>query len=401
MADLLQKLRSLAELARAHDATSSRPLETVIDAVLSPCEVLIGGRPTLMFGSNNYFGLTADPRVVAAARAALERFGSATTGSRIANGTLALHRDLERALAQAFGKRVAAVFTTGYQGNLAVVGALCGPGDFVVLDADCHASLYDAARLSGATIVGFRHNSVDFLARQLGRLPPGGKNRLVVVEGVYSIYGDVAPLPEIVEVCRKNDAYLVVDEAHAFGPYGERGLGCAEAQGVLGEVDFVVGTFSKTLAGVGGFVVSDHPEIEALHMLARPYLFTASGSPANIAGVREALAIATSERGLAERLWRAVDRMRAGLLGLGYRIGPVASPIIPVTIGDLRRTRELWRALLEEGLYVNLVAPPACPPDACLLRMSCASPHTDAHVDSALAILGRVGRELGVVPVRA
>jgi 8-amino-7-oxononanoate synthase len=401
MADLLQKLRSLAELARTYDATSARPLETVIDEVLGPAEAIVGGRRTLVFGSNNYFGLTADARVIAAARAALERYGSATTGSRIANGTLAIHRDLERALAEAYGKRVAAVFTTGYQGNLAVVGALCGPGDFVVLDTDCHASLYDAARLSGATIVGFRHNSVDFLVRQLSRLPPGGKNRLVVVEGVYSIHGDVAPLPGIVEACRQNGAYLVVDEAHSLGPYGEHGLGCAEAQGVLGEVDFVVGTFSKTLAGVGGFVVSDHPELEALHMLARPYLFTASGSPANIAGVREALAIATSERGLAERLWRAVDRMRAGLLDLGYRIGPVASPIIPVTVGDLRRTRELWRALLAGGLYVNVVAPPACPPDACLLRMSCGSAHTDTHVDAALAILGRVGRDLGVVPVRA
>jgi 8-amino-7-oxononanoate synthase len=401
MADLLLKLRSLAELARAHDPTTTRPQETVIDEVLGPAEAVIGGRRTLVFGSNNYFGLTADPRVIAASKAALERYGSATTGSRIANGTLAIHRDLERALAEAFGKRVAAVFTTGYQGNLAVVGALCGRGDFVVLDADCHASLYDAARLSGATIVGFRHNSVDALARQLGRLPRGEKNRLVVVEGLYSIHGDVAPLPGIVEACRQSGAYLAVDEAHSFGPYGERGLGCAEAQGVLGEVDFVVGTFSKTLAGVGGFVVSDHPELEALHMLARPYLFTASGSPANIAGVRVALAIATGERALAERLWHAVDRMRAGLEGLGYRIGPVASPIIAVAVGELRRTRGLWRALLEGGLYVNLVAPPACPPDACLLRMSCGSAHTDAHVDAALAILGRVGRELGVVPVRA
>lgn len=401
MADLLQKLRSLADLAREHDATRARPLETVIDEVLGPSEVTIGGRRTLMFGSNNYFGLTADPRVVGAARAALERYGSATTGSRIANGTLALHRDLERALAGAFGKRVAAVFTTGYQGNLAVVGALCGPGDFVLLDADCHASLYDAARLSGATIVGFRHNSADFLARQLARLPPGGKNRLVVVEGLYSIRGDVAPLAAIVDVCRRSDAYLVVDEAHSLGPYGERGLGCAEAQGVLGEVDFVVGTFSKTLAGVGGFVVSDHPELEALHMLARPYLFTASGSPANVAGVLEALAIATSEREHAARLWRAVARLRSGLLDLGYRIGPVASPIVAVTVGDLRRTRDLWRALLDEGLYANVVLPPACPPDACLLRMSCSSAHEDAHVDAALAVLGRVGRRLGVVPVRA
>jgi 8-amino-7-oxononanoate synthase len=399
MADLLDRLRAIAELARMHESTEPRPLEIVVEEVLGPAEVVLDGRRTLMFGSNNYFGLTAEPRVLTAARAALERFGSATTGSRIANGTLVLHRRLEHALAEAFGKRTAAVFTTGYQGNLAVVGALCGPGDFVVLDADCHASLYDAARLSGATIVGSRHNDVAFLARQLGRLPAGGRNRLVVVEGLYSIQGDLAPLAAIVEACRDHGAYLLVDEAHSFGPFGARGLGCAEAQGVLAEVDFVVGTFSKTLAGVGGFVVSDHEELEALHMLARPYLFTASGSPANIAGVLEALAIATSERGLAERLWHAVGRLRTGLAVLGYRIGPVASPIVAVTIGELGTTRALWRALLAQGLYVNLVAPPACRPDACLLRMSCGSCHTDAHVDQALDILGRVGRELGLLPV--
>ena len=241
-----------------------------------------------------------------------------------------MHRDLERELAEAFGRRAAVVFSTGYQGNLAMVGALCAAGDFVLLDADCHASLYDAARLSGATVVGFRHNAPDSLARQLGRLPAGGKNRLVIVEGLYSINGDVAPLGEIVQACRQADAYLMVDEAHSFGPYGDRGLGCAEAQGVSDDVDFVVGTFSKTLAGIGGFAVSDHPELDALHMLARPYLFTASGSPANIAGVRAALAIATGaarpgdpglaggppaagrsrRRGVPDRRHRVADRPR-------------------------------------------------------------------------------------------
>jgi len=400
MADLLQRLRAVAAQARALDDTTSRPLETVIDEAVDACEVVVAGRRTLVFGSNNYFGLTRHPDVVAAAKSALDRFGSATTGSRIANGTLAMHRDLERELAEAFGRRAAVVFSTGYQGNLAVVGALCAAGDFVLLDADCHASLYDAARLSGATIVGFRHNAPDSLARQLGRLPAGGKNRLVIVEGLYSIHGDVAPLREIVRECRQADAYLMVDEAHSFGPYGDRGLGCAEAQGVSDAVDFVVGTFSKTLAGIGGFVVSDHPELDALHMLARPYLFTASGSPANIAGVRAALAIATGQRDLATRVWRAVHRLRAGLIAMGFRIGATASPIVPVTIGTLGRTLEVWHAVLDAGLYVNVVAPPACPADACLLRMSCSSSHTDAHVDRALEVLGGVGRELGIVPAR-
>jgi 8-amino-7-oxononanoate synthase len=400
MADLLERLRAVAEQARALDGTTARPLETIIDEVVDPCEVVIGGRRTLVFGSNNYFGLTRHADVIGAAKAALERFGSATTGSRIASGTLAMHRELERELAEAFGRRSAVVFSTGYQGNLAMVGALCAAGDFVLLDADCHASLYDAARLSGATIVGFRHNAPDSLARQLARLPAGGKNRLVIVEGLYSINGDLAPLGEIVRACRQGDAYLMVDEAHSFGPYGDHGLGCAEAQGVSDDVDFVVGTFSKTLAGVGGFAVSDHPELDALHMLARPYLFTASGSPANIAGVRAALAIATRERDLSTRVFRAVHRLRAGLAAAGFRIGATASPIVPVTIGSFGRTLEVWRALLDAGLYVNVIAPPACPADACLLRMSCSSSHTDAHVDQALAVLGRVGRDKGVVPGR-
>lgn len=400
MSDLLQRLRAVASQAHALDATTARPLEVIIDEVLNPCEVVIAGRRTLVFGSNNYFGLTTHPDVIAAAKDALDRFGSATTGSRIANGTLALHRELERELAEAFGRRSAVVFSTGYQGNLAMVGALCGAGDFALLDADCHASLYDAARLSGATVLGFRHNDAHSLARQLGRLPAGGRNRLVIVEGLYSIGGDVAPLPEIVQACRREGAYLLVDEAHSFGPYGARGLGCAEAQGVSHEVDFVVGTFSKTLAGIGGFAVSDHPELDALHLLARPYLFTASGSPANIAGVRAALAIATGQRDLATRVWRVVDRLRAGLGALGFRIGATASPIVPVTIGNLARTLEVWRAVLGAGLYVNVVAPPACPPDACLLRLSCSSSHTDAHVDQALEVLARVGGHLGILPAR-
>jgi 8-amino-7-oxononanoate synthase len=397
MADLLQKLRDVAATAQSIGGTTPRPIETVFDSVLSPCEAMIEGHRTLVFGSNNYFGLTMHPEVVAAAKAALDEYGSATTGSRIASGTLGLHRALEHDLATAYGKRVAAVFTTGYQGNLAVVGALCGDGDFVLLDADSHASLYDAGRLCGGTIVGFRHNSPDSLAKRLERLPAGGRNRLVVVEGLYSIQGDLAPLREFVDVCHSHDAYLMVDEAHSIGIYGGRGLGCAEAQGVLGEVDFIVGTFSKTLAGVGGYVVSDHPELEALHMLARPYLFTASGSPANVAGVRAALAIMLRDRSLAARVWQVVHRLRAGLTDLGFRLGATPSPIVPVVIGDMPATRAFWKATIDAGLYANVIVPPACPANACLLRMSCSSAHTDAHVDQAITILGEVGRAHGII----
>jgi 8-amino-7-oxononanoate synthase len=394
--DLLDKLRAVLALAAQLDGGASRPFDTVIDDVLDPTEVTIGGRRTLVFGSNNYFGLTCHPEVTAAARAAIDRYGTGTTGSRVANGTFAIHRALEEEFARVFGKREAIVFTTGYQASLALVGALGGVEDFVLLDADSHASLYDAARLSGATVVGFRHNRPDHLRTQLARLPAGGRNRLVVVEGLYSIRGDVSPLAEIVQVCKESGAYLMVDEAHSFGAYGLRGLGWSEAEGVLADVDFVVGTFSKALGGVGGFVVSDHPELKGLRLLARAYIFTASSSPASIAGAHAALKVLTRDRSLADRLWRAVHRLRAGLDAIGYRIGATPSPIVPVTFGDRTRTIAMWRALLEAGLYVNLVLPPACPAEECLLRVSCSAAHTDAHVDRAVGIFERVGREMGV-----
>lgn len=395
--DLLDRLRAIRLLADDLGGGRPRPLETVIDEVLSPSEVVVEGRRTLVFGSNNYFGLTFHPEVVSAARLALERYGTATTGSRVANGTLAIHRELEHDIAEVFGKRHSIAFTTGYQANLSMVTALCGAGDYVLLDADCHASLYDAARLSGATLVGFRHNSTEHLRRQLGRLPRGGRNRLVAVEGLYSIHGDVAPLRDIVAACQETGAYLLVDEAHSFGVYGERGLGCCEAAGVLADVDFIVGTFSKALAGVGGYAVSDHQELDALHMLARPYLFTASGAPANIAGVGAALRVLRRDRTLAERLWQVVGRLRAGLDTAGFRIGATVSPIVPVHVGEGDAAIALWRALLEAGLYVNVVLPPACPADACLLRLSGSTAHTDAQIDEAIGIMAAVARKMGII----
>src|SRR5580698_47741 len=283
--DILDKLRAVAErCARLADG-SSTPGLTVIDRVLGPCEVVVQGRPTLMFGSNNYLGLTLHPDVVAAGQRALQDYGAGTTGSRTANGTFAVHEDLERQFADWFGKRHALIFSTGYQANLSLIGGLCGPDDVILIDGDSHASIYDATRQTASQVVAFRHNSPESLRKKLERLPKGPRNRLVVVEGLYSIRGDVAPLREISDVCRAYGAYLLVDEAHSLGTYGRTGLGCAEDQGVLDRVDFIVGTFSKSLAGIGGVCVSDHPELRALHFLARAYVFTASGSPSNIASV--------------------------------------------------------------------------------------------------------------------
>jgi 8-amino-7-oxononanoate synthase len=397
--DLLDKLRAIEERRKAFAGASAVPGATVIERVLGSCEVSIGGRATLMFGSNNYLGLTLHPALVAAARDAVTAFGTGTTGSRTANGTLALHEDLERDLAEWFGKRHALVFSTGYQANLSIIGGLCGPGDVILIDAHSHASIYDATRQTASQVVAFRHNSPESLRRKLERLPAGERNRLVVVEGLYSIRGDVAPLREIVDVCRAHGAYLLVDEAHSLGTYGAHGLGCAEAQGVLDQIDFVVGTFSKSLAGIGGVCVSDHAELRALHFLARAYVFTASGSPSNIAGVQAAVRVVRDHPELRDQLWANIRRLRSGLQELGYVIGSTESPIVPILTGDEERTIALWQRLLAQGLYVNLIVPPGCPRDECVLRASCSAAHTPEHLTRALDIFGCVGAELGVTRV--
>jgi len=397
--DLLDKLRAIEARAAPFGDGSPMPGLTVIDRVLGPCEVVVRGRPTLMFGSNNYLGLTLHPEVVEAARRAVVEYGTGTTGSRTANGTLSLHESLERQFCDWFGKRHALIFSTGYQANLSVIGGLCGAGDVIVIDSDSHASIYDATRQAAAQVIGFRHNSPASLRKKLERLPAHGRNRLVVVEGLYSIRGDVAPLAEIVDVCRAHGAYLLVDEAHSLGTYGPTGLGCAEDQGVLDDVDFIVGTFSKSLAGIGGVCVSNHKELRALHFLARAYVFTASGSPSNIASVAAAVNVVRSRPELREQLWANVHRLRQGLRDLGYVIGETESPIVPILTGDETRTIALWQRLLTEGLYVNLIVPPGCPVDECVLRASCSAAQTPEHLTRALDIFARVGAELGVTRV--
>ena len=398
--DLLDKLRAVTARCERLAGGGAMPGLTVIDRVLGPCEVVVNGRPTLMFGSNNYLGLTMHPDVVEAGRRALLEYGAGTTGSRTANGTLAQHEDLERQFADWFGKRHAIIFSTGYQANLSLIGGLCGPDDVILIDSDSHASIYDATRQTAAQVIGFRHNSPSSLNRKLERLPRGGgRNRLVVVEGLYSIRGDVAPLREIADVCRAHQAYLLVDEAHSLGTYGKTGLGCAEAQGVLSQVDFVVGTFSKSLAGIGGVCVSDHPELRALHFLARAYVFTASGSPSNIASVSAAVRVVRAHPELRDRLWANVHLLRKGLQDIGYVIGDSASPIVPILIGEERHTVALWQQLLAAGLYVNVIVPPGCPQDDCVLRASCSAAHTADDISRALGIFARVGSELGVTSV--
>jgi len=396
---LFDKLQPIADrLATLADGPT--PFDTVIDEVCGPAEVMIGGRRTLMCGSNNYFGLTCHPEVVAAAQDAVARAGTGTTGSRAANGSYAAHLQLEAALAQAYGVEHAMVFTTGYQANLGVISALCGPGDTILLDVESHASIYDGARLSGAQVFAFRHNAPADLKRKLEKVVEP-ERCLVIVEGLYSIGGDVAPLAELAPICRAVNAVFMVDEAHSFGAYGARGLGRAEDQGVLDQVDFIVGTFSKALAGVGGFCISKRPVLELLHYASRPYVFTASGSPANIASVTAALGVLQREPQLRDRLWENVRRVRAGLRRAGFTIGAVESPIVPIVVGPAERAVAMWRALLEAGVYTNIVLPPACRADACLLRTSYSAAHSSDHIDCALATFERVGQALRIVNAAA
>jgi 8-amino-7-oxononanoate synthase len=396
---LLEKLQPIADrIAAVGDGPV--PFSTVIEELAGPTEVVIDGRRTLMCGSNNYFGLSFHPEVIAAARAAIDRDGAGTTGSRAANGTYAAHQRLENAFAALFRMRQALVFTTGYQANLGVISGLCGAEDVVMVDVESHASIYDGARLSGAQVFAFRHNSAADLARKLKRLSDCSRC-LVVVEGLYSISGDIAPLKEIVSACRDAGASLMVDEAHSFGVYGARGLGCAEDQGVLEQVDVVVGTFSKALAGVGGFCVSNHDAIRLLHFAARPYVFTASGSPASIAGAEAALRILQRDRSLRDRLWENVRRVRTGLTQTGLIIGAAESPIVSIEAGSVERAIAVWRALLEAGVYVNIVLPPACHPDRCLLRTSYSAAHTRDQIDQALGVFEQVGTAMGLIRATA
>lgn len=358
------------------------PFSVQIEQVLSPTEGIIGGLPTILAGTNNYLGLTFDASCIAAANAALEHEGTGTTGSRMANGSYSGHRELEHELAAFYGKREAIVFSTGYQANLGMISALAGPEDVVLIDADCHASIYDGCRLGGAQVIRFRHNNAEDLGKRLRRLGSAAKDALIVVEGLYSMLGDRAPLAEIVEVKRQFGGYLLVDEAHSLGVEGSGGRGIAEAQGVLGDVDFIVGTFSKSLGGVGGFCVSDCPELDLIRYASRPYMFTASPAPATIASVRQALRLLADGHALRERLGENFARLHSNLAALGYTLGAPPSPVVAVILPDRVAALKHWSGLLERGVYVNLMVPPATPNGESLVRCSVSAAHTPTQIDT-------------------
>jgi 8-amino-7-oxononanoate synthase len=370
------------------------PFGVKMERIRSATEGVVEGRRTILVGTNNYLGLTFDRDCVRAAVSALEREGTGTTGSRIANGTYESHKALEREIADFLDCRAAMVFPTGYQANLGAICGLAGPKDIIFLDADSHASIYDGCRLSGATLIRFRHNDPADLDKRLQRCSDQDTGKLVIIEGIYSMLGDAAPAAEFAEVTQRHGASLLIDEAHSLGVFGENGRGLAEAEGVSDKADFLVGTFSKSLGAVGGFVASNHPKFEMLRYTSRPYMFTASSSPSSVASVQAALGQIRARPELRHQLWRNAQSLYDGLKSCGLEICSAMSPIIAIRLADEETAITMWNALLAASVYVNLAIPPGTPNGVCLLRCSVSAAHSPEQIAEVCGVFEAVTAEM-------
>ncbi|MFL6733142.1 MAG: serine palmitoyltransferase [Sphingomicrobium sp.] len=399
MTDLLSKFDPLIEQRQALlDTGVTDPFNLTMERVESPTVAICNGRRTILLGTYNYMGMTFDADVIAAGKKALDEYGSGTTGSRVLNGTYQGHRECEEALREFYAMDHAMVFSTGYQANLGIISTIAGKDDYIVLDIDSHASIYDGCALGNAQIVPFRHNDIDALEKRLKRIPEGA-GKLVVLEGVYSMLGDIAPLKEMIAVSKANGAMVLVDEAHSMGFIGENGRGVAEAQGVIDDVDFIIGTFSKSVGTVGGFCVSNHPKFEILRLVCRPYVFTASLPPSVVATAATSIRKLMHESEKRAHLWENSKALHSGLKKLGFTLGTEEpqSAIIAVIMPDLETGAAMWEALLDEGLYVNLARPPATPQGMTLLRCSLCAEHTSEQVGDILGMFAAAGRSVGCV----
>ena len=390
---LLDKLDAVAAARKALLPEGIDVFGTPIEEVYSSTEARIGNRRILFLGTNNYLGLTFAPECLAAAHAAIDSEGTGTTGSRMANGSYSGHRALEREFADFYRCHSCIVFTTGYQANLATISGLAGAGDVVLIDGDSHASIYDGCRLSGAEIIRFRHNDMVDLEKRLRRLGERSRSTLIIVEGIYSMLGDRAPLAEVVQLKDAYGSTLLLDEAHSLGVLGKTGQGLVEETGLIDKVDFITGTFSKSLGGIGGYCVSNHAQLDQLRYVSRPYIFTASPTPATIASTRAALKLLHDGIELRQQLWKNVQQLYSRLDDLGYQLGPEPSPVIAIILDTPRQALMLWKGLLDHGIYVNLVLPPAAPDGRSLVRCSVSAVHTSEqmdHVGNAFAELREI-----------
>jgi 8-amino-7-oxononanoate synthase len=394
--DIFQKAWDYTDARMARES-GYYPYFRVIESE-SDSRVLVDGRELVMLGSNNYLGLTTHPHVRERAAGALEKYGTSCTGSRLLNGNLDIHIELEERLARFVGKERALVFSTGFGANIGTISAIVGRHDTVVIDKDDHASIYDGCKLSYGKVVRFEHNDVASLREALARLDTNDHGGiLVVVDGVFSMEGDIAPLPEMLPVLKEFGARLMVDDAHASGVLGEHGEGTAAHFGVTDDVDLIMGTFSKSFASLGGFIAGDDLVIDYIKHNSRPFIFSAAMAPPSVGACLGALDVMESEPQHRTRLWEVVDRMQAGYRELGFDLGTSETPVIPIILGDEMLVFEFWRRLLDAGIFVNPVRPPAVPQGRALLRTSYMATHTDEQMEFVLETFARIGCDLGVL----
>ncbi len=397
--DLFDKFDPILSEYNSLPDGEENPFTVSMEKVLSPTTAIINGQETILAGTNNYMGMTFNKECMKAAQDALTDQGTGTTGSRVLNGTYNSHKQLEETLKEFYGTDHAIVFSTGYQANLGVISTLAGPKDYVVIDADSHASIYDGCAMGNATVVRFKHNSPENLDKRLSRIrrdnPEAGI--LVVLEGVYSMLGDQAPLKELTKISKDHKAHVLVDEAHSIGVFGETGRGVAQEQGVEDQVDFIIGTFSKSVGTIGGYCVSNHPKFEALRLVCRPYIFTASLPPSVVASAAKALELIANTN-LRSKLLGNSLRLNKGLSQVGFKMGTTGeSPIAAIIIDEQDIAVAFWGEMIKEGVYVNLALPPATPNRLNLMRCSLSAAHTFEQIDFMLEKFELVGKRLGLI----
>jgi len=400
--DLLDKFDALVEQKASLPFTKADPFKVVMDEIISETEAIIAGRHTILAGTNNYMGMTFAEDSIQAAKQAIDDFGTGTTGSRVLNGTYGGHKALEKTIADFYGVDHCMVFSTGYQANLGIIATIAGKDDYLLLDADSHASIYDGAAMGNSTVIRFKHNDVESLEKRLRRLPEDA-GKLVVVEGIYSMLGDAAPLVELLEVAKKYGAMTIVDEAHSMGFCGDNGRGVAEALDVEHLSDFIIGTFSKSVGTVGGFCVSNHPKFDILRTVCRPYMFTASLPPSVVASATKSIEAIARSGNRRAHLWENAKRLHAGLQGAGFEMATekAESPIIAVCLPDLHQATLFWEQLLLSGVYVNMAAGFATPGGVNLMRASICAQHTSDQIDIIIERFIETARNVGLELTKA
>lgn len=393
-------LRRVAEFTDAHEARATgcypyfRPIESGQDT-----QVIIKGKPVLMFGSNSYLGLTNHPKIKEASKKAIDKYGTGCAGSRFLNGTLDIHIELEQRLASYVGFQDAVIFSTGFQSNLGALSCLTGRHDYIILDEYSHASIIDGSRLSFSKVIKYAHNNMEDLERRLKSLPEHAV-KFVAFDGIFSMEGDIAKLPEIVALADKYGANIMVDDAHSLGVIGDKGAGTASHFGLTDKVDVVMGTFSKSLASLGGFIAGNYEIIDYLRHRARSLIFSASMTPASVASVIAALDIMENEPEHMEALWNNTRYATRLLREEGFDLGPTESPILPVYIRDNLKTFQITKILLEQGIFVNPVVSPAVPAEASLIRFSIMATHTFSQIEEAIEKLSQACAQLGIIKMK-